>query len=105
MSIGTDSNDYRKVSTMSVPTISHPTDRPNFTVVSVGDRTYYFSYRTCVGFHTPDTGTVVRQNDWSTTTGKHLNYIDGGTPEAKRVRLTGEAFRVALPCGDWPTTV
>ena len=53
----------------------------------------YFSYRTPVAFSTAKTGLVVRQNDWSTTTGKHLNAIDNGN---KKARLTGAEFEAAL---------
>jgi len=43
---------------MSTPTIKHPTDRPNFTVVTLdkgGNRELWlaFSYETCVGFMRP----------------------------------------------------
>jgi hypothetical protein len=51
----------------------------------------YFSYETCVAFSTPQTGLVVRRNDWGPTTGKHLNWIDGGNG-AKKDRLKGEDF-------------
>lgn len=75
-----------------LPTISHPTDNANFSQVSVGDLSVYFSYRTPIAFYTPATGQVVRQNDWSTTTGKHLNYCDGGDAAAKRLRLPSNEF-------------
>jgi hypothetical protein len=68
---------------MSVPLISHPTDRPNFTRVYAGGITYWFSYETCVAFQN-DRQLVVRKNDWGPTTGKHLNYIDDGA-KSKRV--------------------
>jgi hypothetical protein len=45
--------------------------------------TYYFSYRTLVAFYTHRTGLVCRQNDWGTTTGKHLNWIE--PDKSKRV--------------------
>lgn len=50
---------------------------------------YWFSYSTLVAFSKPGHPRVVRQNDWSVTTGRHLNRIDGG---AKKDRLTAEAF-------------
>jgi hypothetical protein len=68
---------------MSIPTISHPTDRPNFTRVSAGGITYWFSYRTVIAFQR-DNQLVVRKNMWGPTTGKHLNYIDDGA-RSKRV--------------------
>lgn len=75
-----------------LPTICHPTDRPNFCEVTVGDLSVYFSYQTPIAFYTPKTGRVVRQNDWSTTTGKHLNHCDGGSADAKRLRLPSNEF-------------
>ena len=83
---------------METPSISHPTDRPNFTVVTTGSRTYWFSYRTCVGFLDSDTvrGIVVRRNEWGPTTGKHLNEIDGGDTEARARRVDLETFQALL---------
>lgn len=83
------------------PTVSHPTDRPNFCSVSIGDREWWFSYRTCVAYRGPETNfaTVVRENDWGPTTGRHLNYIDGGTQVAEgrgRRRLAADRFRAIL---------
>jgi hypothetical protein len=49
---------------------------------------FYFSYKTLVAF-TYNNQKHVIQNLWSTTTGKHLNWIDGGN---KKERLTKEAF-------------
>jgi len=72
--------------------ISHPTDRPNFTVVYLGRLTVWFSYQTAVGFQLDWLDPVVRQNGWGPTTGKHLNYIDGGSSEAKTRRVYGETF-------------
>ena len=82
---------------MQTPSISHPTNRPNFTVVTTPDGdTLWFSYRTVVAFQRGWGPIVVRENSWSTTTGKHLNYIDGGDAAAKRKRLSGDAFLAAL---------
>lgn len=53
----------------------------------------YYSYETIVAFSTSKLGQLVRQNDWSTTTGKHLNWIDGG---AKKERLTSGQFEALL---------
>jgi len=53
---------------------------------------FYFSYRTLVAFRKCGDRVVVRQNDWSTTTGKHLNAIDGGN---KKARLSSAAFEAA----------
>lgn len=55
---------------------------------------YYFSYKTLVAFYSNKTGRLyVRQNAWSSTTGKHLNWIDNGN---KKERLLKEEFENAL---------
>lgn len=61
--------------------------------VNVETATFYFSYQTCVAFHTYQTGLVVCENVWSTTTGKHLNWIDGGDKEG---RLPYREFQAQL---------
>jgi hypothetical protein len=58
--------------------------------------TLWYSYKTIVAFKTEKDGLIVRQNDWSTTTGKHLNAIDGGDSDAKKDRLPGEEFTARL---------
>ena len=50
---------------------------------------YWFSYSTLVAFMAVGHNRVVRENDWGPTTGKHLNWIDGG---AKDRRIPGEQF-------------
>jgi len=85
---------------MTVPTVSHPTGRLNYCEVTVNGTTYYFSYRTCIAFNRWDgRGPVVRENVWSTTTGKHLNYID---PD-KTTRVNLEVFNAALLGSETPT--
>lgn len=70
--------------------ISHPTNRPNFSTVSVGNLTLWFSYQTVIGFQT--TGNVVAsENVWGPTTGKHLNQFSD-----KSDRLPREDFKRAL---------
>lgn len=85
-------------STVTVPTIAnYGTGQGNSIVVTDARAVaYYFSYRTCVAFYAPSTGLVVRQNSWGPTTGKHLNWIDGGSAEAKASRLSGVEFDEAL---------
>lgn len=61
---------------MNIPTISHPTDRPNLTVVYVDGIAYGFSYETCIAFNAYDAhGWIVSENLWGPTTGKHCNYF------------------------------
>lgn len=43
----------------------------------------YFSYDTIVAYRDDDDGLVVCENFWTTTTGKHLNWIDGGGSSRK----------------------
>ncbi len=79
--------------TTTIPTIDHPTDRPNFTRVEVAGVWYWFSYSTCVAVSFHDgRGPIVRVNEWGPTTGKHLNYIDGG----KGTRVDRETFATVL---------
>ena len=76
--------------------IDHPTDRPNFTRVWVGNLTLVFSYETIIAFQYGwgADNWVVRENDWSNTTGKHLNWVDGG--ENHKARLPADEFKRAL---------
>ncbi len=66
---------------MNLPTIKSYGDYSsnnyglNSLLVSIGSLDLYFSYETIVAYK--DGGEFhIRQNDWSTTTGKHLNWID-----------------------------
>lgn len=63
----------------------------NNTLVEIGSLRLYFSYDTIIAFSSPK-GSATRQNDWSTTTGKHLNAI---TPD-KKSRISGEEFEKQL---------
>lgn len=65
----------------------------NYTEVLMGRMLLYFSYNTIVAFKTPKTGLRVCENIWTTTTGKHLNQIDGGD---KKNRLNSEKFNEEL---------
>jgi len=76
-----------------MPSIEIP--MPNLTTIQMGDTIIWFSYTTPVAFSNTKTGRIVRQNEWSTTTGKHLNYIDGGG-EAKKRRVDRETFEAKL---------
>ena len=56
--------------------------------------TFYYSYNTVIGvqYLVRDKGwtTIVRENDWSNTTGKHMNWIPR-TPERKD-RMESDEF-------------
>jgi len=69
---------------------------PNLTLVTIGDANFWFSYKTCVAVFTDDHGFAVSENAWGPTTGKHLNRIDGGSPDAKKARLPRDAFVARL---------
>ena len=47
------------------------------------DLTVYFSYETMIGFKVDGQFPTVRENVWGPTTGKHLNYIDGGDKSSR----------------------
>jgi hypothetical protein len=57
--------------------------------VDIGPLTVWFSYKTPVAFHLDGFDRVVRENDWGPTTGKHINWIDGGN---KKGRVSSEEF-------------
>ena len=69
--------------------------KPNFTKINIGMITVWFSYDTPIAFRASGER-VVRENIWSTTTGKHLNAIDGGSREAKANRVSSDEFNRAL---------
>lgn len=48
---------------------------------------FYFSYDTLIAFRNGK-GLICRQNDWGTTTGKHLNLIQPN----KKSRVDSETF-------------
>jgi hypothetical protein len=70
----------------------------NFHSVSLPNgTTVWFSYETAIALRSGKTGTtIVRENVWGTTTGKHLATIDGGDKQAKEQRVTGEQFEEIL---------
>jgi len=77
---------------MSAPVIksySENTDQANCMVVYMDNIAIWYSYKTPVAFKVLGKPLDVRQNDWSTTTGKHLNWIDGGN---KKDRIPGAEF-------------
>ena len=73
-------------------TIRLITTAPNANHVILGALTIYFSYATPIAFSHPSTGLVIRENDWSSTTGKHLAKIE---PD-KSKRINGKLFEEKL---------
>lgn len=69
----------------------HPV-KPNLTLVRIGDLSVFFSYKTPVAYQHVTGHRATSQNEWSNTTGKHLNSIDGGTAEAKAKRIPHAKF-------------
>lgn len=69
----------------------------NSIAVRMGERRVYYSYDTLVAFKGRNSKgeefNCVIQNQWGPTTGKHLNWIDGGD---KKSRLTPEEFNAKL---------
>ena len=68
---------------------------PNSTLVLLDGcgrtaRMVWFSYNVPIAFQDGKGGLFVRQNDWSNTTGKHLNAIDSD----KSKRISGKEFEV-----------
>lgn len=57
--------------------------------VNMGGVMVWFSYKTPVAFVHPKRGRIVHKNVWGTTTGKHLNWIDGGN---KKDRVDADTF-------------
>ena len=55
--------------------------------------TVYYSYVTPVAIRDPFGVLHVSANIWSSTTGKHLTWIDGGSVEAKKRRLAHADFK------------
>jgi hypothetical protein len=49
---------------------------------------FFFSYKTLIAFKTNRGKLVIRKNDWKTTTGKHLNWIN---PD-KKIRVNKNIF-------------
>lgn len=59
------------------------------TLLEIGGLAVYFSYETPIAIHDNENNKwVIRENDWSNTTGRHLNYIN----EDKSIRIAGAEF-------------
>lgn len=61
--------------------------------------TLYFSYETLIafeGFIGGSSQKVVIKNQWGVTTGKHLNFIDGGSKNRVEEKEFNKLYRQAL---------
>lgn len=67
----------------------------NSLMVDLGGFRLYYSYNTIVAYYDYQDGLTVAKNVWTTTTGKHLNWIDGGGAR-KSERLEYEVFQAKL---------
>lgn len=68
----------------NIPKVTHPTDKHNFFIIHTHDFEIGYSYSTPIAFNEWNgKGWVVRVNDWSNTTGKHLNWFE--VPANKRI--------------------
>jgi len=52
------------------------TPRTNARLEDYGSIKFFYSYDTVIAYEDNTDGLVVTINEWTTTTGKHLNYID-----------------------------
>lgn len=73
--------------------IDHPTGRPNFSEVTIGGLTVWFSYKTPIAFYSIGSGYVISENTWGPTTGKHLNAV---VAHDKARRVKRAEFEAAL---------
>jgi len=65
----------------------------NALVVALNNVRVFFSYQTPIAYETSQEGLVVRENDWGPTTGKHMDWIDGGNKDR---RISGPEFENRL---------
>ena len=63
--------------------IKHRTIQSNLYQVQINHITIWFSYETAIAFQVNADFIYVSKNEWSNTTGKHLNIID--KDKAKRI--------------------
>jgi len=59
----------------------------NSLMVDFNNFRLYYSYKTIIGYYDSTDGEVVCKNNWGTTTGKHLNWIN---PDHKKRLPYGE---------------
>lgn len=64
----------------------------NHTALRLSVGTLHFSYETLIAITGTRLGDIVAANAWGSTTGRHLNEIDGGSARAKSQRLDLDEF-------------
>lgn len=52
----------------------------------------YYSYETIVAYSDAQDGLTVSKNVWGVTTGKHLNWIDGGDKKSRKENAEFESM-------------
>ena len=73
--------------------LSHPTERPNFAEVEIGELTIWFSYKTVIALHHHALGgLVVRANQWGNTTGRAMGWLEKEYGRAKTERVPEDEF-------------
>ncbi len=60
--------------------------------IDLGTLTVWFSFKTPIAFRAPGTPTIVRQNEWGATTGKHLKWIGSETSNTAAILVSSEQF-------------
>ena len=66
-------------------------NKDNFTAVQINNLIVWFSYNTVIAF-SKNGKLTIRENDWSTTTGKHLNWIN----DDHSIRVSSDVFEQKL---------
>lgn len=61
---------------------------PNFARLEICELRLWFSYQTLIAFQLAGQSLVIRENEWSTTTGRHLNAINADT----KIRISSPEF-------------
>ena len=64
--------------------------------VELGSITLYYSYKTIIAYHDNQDGLIVSENQWTVTTGKHLNWIDSNKKDRKPASEFNELLQSAL---------
>lgn len=78
-----------------IPSIDYPTGLHNFTRLDVAGLWIYYLYTTPVGFKFRGRA-VARRNEWRSTTGRHLTWIEATHGLDKSGRVDGESFMALL---------